>query len=47
MTPVAHVGHWLVDLIYVLPLLVMGLLLLGGRIRQRRADRTRPPDRPG
>jgi cytochrome c oxidase assembly factor CtaG len=45
MTTVAHVGHWLVDLIYVLPLLVMGLLLLAGRVRERRAARTRPPDR--
>jgi len=45
MTPVAHVGHWLVDLIYVLPLLVMGAVLAVGRIRQRRAARSRPPER--
>jgi hypothetical protein len=47
MTPVAHVGHWLVDMIFVLPLLVMGVLLLAVRLRQRRADRAQPPDRPG
>ena len=47
MTPLAHVGHWLVDMIFVLPLLVMGVLLLAGRLRQRRTDRAKPPDRAG
>ena len=47
MTPVAHVGHWLVDMIFVLPLLVMGVLLAIGRLRQRRAGRSHPPDRAG
>jgi hypothetical protein len=37
----AHVGHWLVDLLYVAPLIVMGALLLVGRMRERRAERER------
>jgi hypothetical protein len=44
MTPLAHAGHWLVDLLYVLPLLVMGVVLLVGWVRQRREARDRPID---
>ncbi|MGH2949100.1 MAG: hypothetical protein ACRDPC_23085 [Solirubrobacteraceae bacterium] len=44
MTPVAHVGHWLVDMLYVLPLLVMGVILLVGKVRQRRETRERQTD---
>ena len=32
----AHVGHWLVDLLYAAPLLIMVAVLLGGRLRDRR-----------
>jgi hypothetical protein len=32
----AHVGHWLVDLLYAAPLLVMVAVLLVGRLRERR-----------
>jgi hypothetical protein len=38
---VAHVGHWLVDLLYVAPLIVMAGLLLAGRLREKRAGRDR------
>jgi hypothetical protein len=44
MTPIAHVGHWLVDMLYVLPLLVMGVILVVGKLRQRRETRGRPTD---
>jgi len=37
----AHVGHWLVDMLYVLPLLVMAALVVAGRLRERRAARQR------
>ena len=39
MTPIAHVGHWLVDMLYVLPLLVMGVVLAVGRLKARRQGR--------
>jgi hypothetical protein len=35
----AHVGHWLVDALFVAPLVVVGLAALVGRLRaRRRAD---------
>lgn len=37
--PLAHVGHWLVDLLYVAPLLVLGVILVVGRWRERRSRR--------
>jgi hypothetical protein len=43
----AHVGHWLADMLFVLPLLVLGALLLAGRLRERRASRRREPEAPG
>jgi hypothetical protein len=35
----AHVGHWLLDLLYVAPLLVMVGVLAVGRLRERRGRR--------
>jgi hypothetical protein len=35
----AHVGHWLVDLLYIAPLIFMAALLLVGKLRDRRAKR--------
>jgi hypothetical protein len=32
----AHAGHVLLDMLYALPLLVMVILLLVGRVRERR-----------
>jgi hypothetical protein len=43
MTPFAHAGHVLVDMLYALPLVVMVALLLVGKMRERRARRD-PPD---
>ena len=36
MTPFAHAGHVVVDLLYAVPLLVMVGLLLIGKLRERR-----------
>ena len=36
MTSFAHVGHWLVDLLYAAPLLVMVGVLMIARLRDRR-----------
>jgi hypothetical protein len=36
MLVVAHAGHWLVQLIYVVPLAVLVGVILAGRIRDRR-----------
>jgi hypothetical protein len=44
MTVLAHVGHWLVDLLYVLPLILMVGVLLVGRMRERRTQRERRLD---
>ena len=32
-----HAGHWLVDMLYALPLVIMIGLLLIGRMREKRA----------
>jgi hypothetical protein len=37
VTPFAHAGHVLVDLLYAAPLAVMFGLLLIGKLRERRA----------
>jgi hypothetical protein len=39
MSPLAHAGHVLVDLLYALPLFIMVAVLLLGRLRERRARR--------
>jgi hypothetical protein len=33
---IAHAGHWLVQLIYVVPLAVLIAVIVAGRIRDRR-----------
>jgi cytochrome c oxidase assembly factor CtaG len=33
----AHVGHWLVDMLYVVPLIFMGVLIAIGKMRERRS----------
>jgi hypothetical protein len=45
---IAHSGHWLVQLVYAVPLVVMGAPFLTGYLRQRREARrdgstNRPP----
>ena len=37
MTPFAHAGHVLVDMLYALPLVIMVGLLLVGKMREKRA----------
>ena len=45
----AHAGHWLVQLIYLVPLAVLVGVILAGRIRDRREaaarDAAQPPER--
>jgi hypothetical protein len=41
MTVLAHVGHWLVDLLYVAPLILMVAVLAVGKLRERRTQRER------
>jgi len=36
MLVLAHAGHWLVQLIYIVPLAVLIGVLVAGRIRDRR-----------
>jgi hypothetical protein len=47
MLVLAHAGHWLVQLIYLVPLLVLVGVILAGRIRDRReaAHESVRPDR--
>ena len=47
MLVVAHAGHWLVQLIYLVPLLVLVAVILVGRARDRReaAHEAVRPDR--
>ena len=46
MLVLAHAGHWLVQLIYLLPLAVLVGVIVAGRIRDRREARSegRPPE---
>jgi hypothetical protein len=39
VSPLAHVGHWLVDLLYVAPLALLAVIALVGRVRNRRRER--------
>jgi hypothetical protein len=36
---IAHVGHWLVDLLYVAPLALLGVFVLVGKVRTWRRGR--------
>ena len=37
MTVLAHSGHWLVQIAYLAPLIILVGMLISGRIRERRA----------
>jgi hypothetical protein len=37
----AHAGHWLVSLAYVAPLLILVGVILVGKVRDRRDERTK------
>ena len=39
MTVLAHAGHWLPQLLYLAPLLVLVVAILVGRVRERRERR--------
>jgi len=39
--PLAHAGHWLVQLAYLAPLVALVGMLLLGKLRDRRARRRR------
>jgi membrane protein implicated in regulation of membrane protease activity len=36
MLVVAHAGHWLVQLVYLVPLAVLVAVIVAGRVRDRR-----------
>jgi len=40
---IAHAGHWLVQLIYLVPLAVLVGVIFWGRHQDRRRERTHPP----
>ena len=42
--PFAHAGHWLAQLAYLLPLVLLVGFLVAGRLRERR-ERREPGDR--
>lgn len=35
----AHAGHWALDLIYLAPLIALGVALAVGKVRERREGR--------
>jgi len=37
--PLAHAGHWLAQVAYLAPLVVLVAILVGGRLRSRRERR--------
>ena len=39
MTPIAHAGHWLPQLLYLAPLVVLVVAIVVGRVRERRVAR--------
>jgi hypothetical protein len=39
--PFAHAGHWLAQIAYLAPLIVLVVMLVVGRFRERRARRER------
>ena len=52
VVPIAHAGHWLVNLLYLVPLVVVIGMLLVSSMRDRRAEAAEgisaaaPPDAP-
>ena len=41
MTVLAHAGHWLVQLLYLAPLVVLVWMVVAARLRERRERETR------
>lgn len=46
MAPIAHAGHWAVNLLYVMPLAVVVGVLVRQRLKDRRAGGGEPRRRP-
>ena len=52
VVPIAHAGHWLVNLLYLVPLVVVIGMLMVSSLRDRRAEAAEgiapdaPPDEP-
>lgn len=46
MIVVAHAGHWLVQVLYAAPLIIMVVMLFVGRMRQRREIGPATPEQP-
>jgi uncharacterized membrane protein YtjA (UPF0391 family) len=45
-TPLAHAGHWLVQVAYLTPLVLLVVMLVVGRLQERRRrERERVSDR--
>jgi len=44
MLTLAHAGHWLVQALYVAPLVVLVGVIVWGRIRDRRLESEPPED---
>jgi hypothetical protein len=42
----AHAGHWLPQLLYLAPLIVLVVAIVVGRLRERRDAREGRPDEP-
>ena len=40
----AHAGHWLASLAYIAPLLILVGVILVGKVRDRRGERTDPKE---
>jgi len=40
----AHAGHWLASLAYIAPLLILVGVILVGKVRDRRDERTDPKE---
>jgi hypothetical protein len=44
--PLAHAGHWLAQIAYLLPLVVLVALLVAGKLRDRKERQgANPPER--
>jgi hypothetical protein len=43
MTTFAHAGHWLAQIAYLLPLVLLVALLVVGKVRERRERNDEPP----
>ena len=41
MTTFAHAGHWLAQIAYLLPLVLLVALLVAGKLRERKERRER------